>query len=315
MRRFGREGNPVRRRSSDFTLRQLDTFVCAARTGSFALAADQLGISQPAVSDHIHTLERHLGHRLFDRRRGTTPTLTREGVDMLHRAESLLSTSQAMRGDEGTARVEDKVHIRLSIGNRSRDVYLKPLLARIYTELPYVELEIVPAMPAEQIALALEKREIDLMLYTVGRPPLRLPNLHLLGDVPILMVAAPETKQLLDSGSIEIENLQFILPDFGPIAEQWLERQLALAGIRPRRAVRYLEFADVIQGIVEDGLGVSILTQEQVAPALAAGRLVRFGAEMEPMRRIIARSPLAPRATEALERLLINEITSQSRRA
>jgi DNA-binding transcriptional LysR family regulator len=303
----------VRKRAGDFTLRQLDTFVSAARSGSFALAADQLGISQPAVSDHITTLERHLGHKLFERRRGTRPTLTREGIDMLHRAEAMLSTSQAMRGEERVRRVEEKVRIRLSIGNRSRDAYLKPLLARIYTELPYVELEIVPALSAAQMASALEKREIDLLLYTVGRPQLRLPNIHLLGNVPIHLVAAPETAKLLDAGTIAMEDLQFILPDFGPIAEQWLERQLAIHNIRPRRPVRYLEFADVIQGIVEEGLGVSILSEEQIAPALAEGRLACFGPELEPMRRIIARSPLAPRATEALERLLIKEITSRTR--
>ena len=305
----------MRRRTSDFTLRQLDTFVCAARSGSFALAADQLGISQPAVSDHIHTLERHLGHRLFDRRRGTTPTLTHEGVDMLHRAEALLSSSQAMRKDESPVRVEDKVHIRLSIGNRSRDAYLKPLLARIYTELPTIELELKPAVSLNELALALEKRDIDLMLYTIGRPPLRLPNLHILGDVPILMVCAPETKRRLDAGTLTIEDLRFILPDPGPLGDRYLERQLAQAGIRPTRAVRYLEFTDVIQGIVEDGLGVSILMQEQVAPALAAGRLGRFGPGLGPMRRIMARSPQAPRPVQALERLLISEITTRTRSA
>ena len=303
----------MRRRTSDFTLRQLDTFVCAARTGSFALAADQLGISQPAVSDHIHTLERHLGHRLFERRRGTTPTLTPEGIDMLHRAETLLSTSQAMRSDDGQTRAEETVHIRLSIGNRSRDAYLKPLLARNYTELPNVELELRPAVSLEELASALAKREIDLMLYTIGRPPLRLPHLHILGDVPILMVCAPETKTLLDAGTLTIEDLRFILPDPGPLGDHYLERQLAQAGVRPKRAVRYLEFTDVIQGIVEEGLGVSILMEEQVAPALAAGRLVRFGPDLEPMRRIMARSPLAPRAVEALEKLLINEITARTR--
>lgn len=303
----------MRQRSGDFTLRQLATFVCAARTGSFALAADQLGISQPAVSDHITTLERHLGHRLFDRRRGTTPVLTRDGVDMLHRAEALLSTSQAMRGERSGPRVDEKVRIRLSIGNRSRDAFLKPLLARIYTELPHVELEIAPALSAGQVQSALEKREIDLLLYTVGRPQLRLPNIHVLGNVPILLVAAPETARLLDSGALTTHDLQFILPDFGPIGEQWLERQLAITGIRPRRLPRYLEFADVIQSMVEDGLGVSILMEEQVAPAIAAGRLVRFGPELEPMRRIIARSPLAPPAAETLERLLIREITAPSR--
>lgn len=302
----------MRKRSGDFTLRQLDTFVSAARSGSFAMAADHLGISQPAVSDHITTLERHLGHKLFDRRRGTRPTLTREGVDMLHRAEALLSTSHAMRADEDARRADEKVRIRLSIGSRLRDVYLKSLLARIYAELPQIELEVLPACSPAQIAKALEDRDIDLVLCTVGRPPQRLPHLHLLGDVPLVMIAAPETATLLDAGTLALDDLQFLLP-FGVIAEQWLERQMTLNGIRPRRAIRYLEFADVIQGMVEDGLGVSILMEEQVAPAIAEGRLVRIGPDLEPMRRIIARSPFAPRGTEALERLLIREITARMR--
>jgi len=303
----GDGGGGVKGRAGNFTLRQLDTFVRAARNGSFALAADQLGISQPAVSDHITTLERHIGHKLFERRRGTTPTLTREGIEMLARAETLLSTSQAMRR-EATEPQQDKISIRLSIGNRSRDTYLKPLLAHLYTALPTVELEVVPAVPLAQVASALEKREIDLLLYTIGRPPLRLPHVHVLGSVPILMVAAPAMAARIEAGALLLDDLDFILPDLGALADQWLERQIAQAGIRPRRPVRTIAFADVIQTMVEDGLGVTILMEEQVAEAIAAGRLVRFGPELEPMRRIMARSPRAPRITETLERLLIREI-------
>lgn len=303
----------MRRQAGDFTLRQLDIFVSVARSGSFALAADQLGISQPAVSDHMSTLERHLGYKLFDRRRGTTPVLTREGFEMLQRAETLLSASQPLRGKAAPRNAEEKTTIRLSLGDRSRDLFLRSLMARIYTELPNIEVQIVPAVAPGQIAAALEKRDIDLLLYTIGRPPLRLPNIHVLGDVPILLVGAPETVHLLETGRLAAEDLQFILPDFGGAAEHWLERQLNAAGIRPRRAVRYLDFPDVIQTIVEEGLGVSILTEEQVAPALAEGRLVRFGPELEPMRRIIARSPRAPRAVDALEQLLITEISRQLR--
>jgi DNA-binding transcriptional LysR family regulator len=302
------KGALMRRPSGDFTLRQLDTFVRAARNGSFARAAEQLGISQPAVSDHITALEGHLGYKLFDRRRGTTPTLTREGIDMLQRAETLLSASQTMRREAVPSAGEEKVRIRLSIGNRSRDTYLKPLLARLYTELPLVELDILPAVPLSQVAEALERREVDLLLYTVGRPPLRLPNVHLLGNVPITMVAAPQTAAGLESGMITYDALQFILPDMSTLSDHWLERQLALAGVRPHRPVRYLGFPDVIQSMVEEGLGVSILMEEQVSDALAAGRLVRIGPELEPMRRIMARSPLAPRAAEALERLLIRQV-------
>lgn len=302
----------MRRRFSDFTLRQLDTFVCAAHTGSFALAADQLGISQPAVSDHISTLERHLGHRLFDRRRGTTPVLTREGLDMLHRAEALLSTSQTMRDGSERGRIGGKVRIRLSVGNRSRDAYLKPLLPRIYEEMPHVELDIVPSLPIGDVAAALDNGEIDLLLYAIGRPSLNLPNIHLLGELPIGLVAAPDMAQRIEAGALALEELRFILPDFGIAAEQWLERQLILAGIRPRQPIRYLEFADVIQGIVEDGLGASILMDEQTAPAIADGRLARFGPPLEPMWRIVARSPRAPRAAEDIEHILIEHIARRS---
>ena len=53
-------------------------FECAVRHGSFAGAAKELGISQPAVSSHIAILERHLCTRLFDRSR-TGVSLTGAG--------------------------------------------------------------------------------------------------------------------------------------------------------------------------------------------------------------------------------------------
>jgi hypothetical protein len=52
--------------------------------------------------------------------------------------------------------------------------------------------------------------------------------------------------------------------------------------------------------------------EEQVAPAIVAGRLVTLGPELEPMRRIIARAPMAPRAAEEIERLLIQQIASKT---
>ncbi len=87
----------------DFTLRQLRTFICAARAGSFSHAAAELGISQPAVSDQIALLEDRLGHTLFVRRLGTTPQLTAEGVKLLETAGTLIDTSKSMRCGGGQA--------------------------------------------------------------------------------------------------------------------------------------------------------------------------------------------------------------------
>src|SRR5512139_2301020 len=112
----------------DFTLRQLATFVQAARAGSFAKAADQLGISQPAVSDHIATLERRIGRPLFIRRRGASSQLTEAGTELLRKAEMLLDASASMRSDQESAASSGRVPLRLCVGAYLRDAYLKPLL-------------------------------------------------------------------------------------------------------------------------------------------------------------------------------------------
>src|SRR6476661_4163353 len=64
-------------------LRQLQTFVEVAERGSFSAAADALGVTQPAVSQQIQTLERMLGEPLIDRSgRRAAPT---DRGEVLHR--------------------------------------------------------------------------------------------------------------------------------------------------------------------------------------------------------------------------------------
>ncbi|MFD7610079.1 LysR family transcriptional regulator [Streptomyces sp. NPDC059828] len=63
----------------------LRTFVTVHRAGSFTRAATLLGLSQPAVTSQIRTLERQLGRPLFLRQpRGVTPTTM--GDELAHRA-------------------------------------------------------------------------------------------------------------------------------------------------------------------------------------------------------------------------------------
>lgn len=63
----------------------LRTFVTAHRAGSFTRAAALLGLSQPAVTSQIRTLERQLGRPLFLRQaRGVTPTTM--GDELAHKA-------------------------------------------------------------------------------------------------------------------------------------------------------------------------------------------------------------------------------------
>ncbi len=85
----------------------LRTFVAVHRAGSFTRAAALLGLSQPAVTSQIRTLERQLGRPLFHRRaRGVTPTAV--GDELAHKAaphlDALLEITEAGRETAGALR-------------------------------------------------------------------------------------------------------------------------------------------------------------------------------------------------------------------
>src|SRR4051794_16402744 len=97
-----------------YTFRQLEIFTEAARDCNFARAADRLGVSQPAISDHIRALERNLGSQLFVRRRGTTATLTLAGERL--REEARLVLDQGARLSDHAAAASQTVPLRLFAG-------------------------------------------------------------------------------------------------------------------------------------------------------------------------------------------------------
>ncbi|MEU0677385.1 LysR family transcriptional regulator [Streptomyces sp. NPDC006172] len=85
----------------------LRTFVTVHRAGSFTRAAALLGLSQPAVTSQIRTLERQLGRPLFLRQaRGVTPTSI--GDELAHKAaphlDALVEIAETGLDDDGTVR-------------------------------------------------------------------------------------------------------------------------------------------------------------------------------------------------------------------
>lgn len=78
--------------------RKLLAFTTLARTASFTRAAQELLITQSAVSHAIKSLERDLGCRLFDRL-GRGVQLTPSGVQLLDRAQKIIAEMQTARAD------------------------------------------------------------------------------------------------------------------------------------------------------------------------------------------------------------------------
>ena len=82
------------------TLRFLRTFAAVARHGSFAIAAEQMALTQSAVSMQMRALETEFKHELFDRC-GRKVMLNAMGKCLLPHAQQLLSLYEAMRATAG----------------------------------------------------------------------------------------------------------------------------------------------------------------------------------------------------------------------
>ena len=95
------------------TTTALTAFDCAARHGSFAGAAKELGTSQPAVSRHIANIEQQLGIRLFERSR-TGVRLTEEGRRFYERAAAGLGMIKAATSEATQPSTPEQVMIACS---------------------------------------------------------------------------------------------------------------------------------------------------------------------------------------------------------
>lgn len=94
------------------TLRELRLFLAVARSGSIVKAANEIGLTQPALSKSIAELERTFGVRLFDRtNRGVTPTP--HGEVLLRRATGVFEELRQAEDELGTLTDASRGELRL----------------------------------------------------------------------------------------------------------------------------------------------------------------------------------------------------------
>ena len=118
------------------------TFVAVAEGGQFQAAADDLGVTQQAVSKRVATLERELGVRLFTRTaRGVR--LTIDGQALLPHARELLRAAERARA----AVTPGRRALRIDVV--SRRIAPSNLLHAFYQQRPEIELDVVTLTYAE----------------------------------------------------------------------------------------------------------------------------------------------------------------------
>ena len=153
------------------SLDKLEHFRVLARAGSYARAASELPLSQPALSRSIASLEAECGTRLVDRERGRAGvTLTPAGVALLDEADQLLRHARRVEMSmTGNALVES-VQVRFGIGPLLASLLLSGSLARVMEQHPRASFSAV-SEPPRVMRHKLLRGELDFFVAPVQVQP------------------------------------------------------------------------------------------------------------------------------------------------
>ena len=259
-------------KSSDTSARHepfngLVAFEATARLGSMSAAADELDLTQSAVSQRVLKLEAHVGQRLFIRQ-GHGVRLTGAGELLM---ETATDTLQRLRA--GLARIEpyrNKQSLLLACPPDFAHGWLLPRLEALRAAHGGLEVWLM----GEHDITAIDRIDVDLV---VSRRPLQSPDIdceRLLDDRAIAVCGARLADKLASASFAKLLDKAPLLllegaPEWGGV--------LPAAGPRAtRRRAATIQDERLLLDAVERGAGVAYLSQVLAADALASGRCVHL---------------------------------------
>jgi len=168
----------------------LQAFLAVSTCGSFSLAADQLFVTQPAVSKRVARLEEELGVRLFDRI-GRQVMLTEAGNTLLPKAQHLLNELTDLK--RLASNLSGAVTGILIMGTSHHiGLHRLPTPLKIFTSrYPEVQLDI-RFMDSEAACRAVERGELEIAVVTLPTRDTGKLQLRKIWDDPLVFVVSAD---------------------------------------------------------------------------------------------------------------------------
>lgn len=264
------------------TFRQLKVFDVVARHLSFTRAAQELHLTQPAVSMQVRQLENAVGLPLFEQV-GKKIYLTEAGHELQRYARSIAAqlheAEQVMEQLKGTGRGRLLVSVASTV-----NYFATRLLAAFCKRHPAVQVSL-DVTNREGLLRQLEANSTDIVL--MGQPPAGLD----LDATPFmenpLVIIAPPDHRLAKRKSIPLASLQeetFLMREEGSGTRVAVERFCREKGIHLTGTME-MNSNESIKQSVEAGLGLGIVSVHTLELELEARRLVTLPVKGFPIRR------------------------------
>jgi DNA-binding transcriptional LysR family regulator len=259
-------------------IRQLKAFVAIAESGTFTAGALRVHVTQAAISMQIRQLETELGARVFVRAPRHV-ILTEAGEHLLQRARQILREHDAAVDE--IAELAGAERGRLRVGSASAMVLTEPLpkiLKELRKQHPAAEIAVISGT-SEALVDQILSGELDIAFVSLP-VDVRGIQTERLRDDQLVAIASPRHK-LAKQRTVSAYTLageKLILGERGGNTRRLIDQFFAQAGVT-LHVVMELSRQAAIRRMVEEDMGVGIVTLQSVKEDVEKGRLVRWWIE------------------------------------
>ncbi|HEY2355180.1 MAG TPA: selenium metabolism-associated LysR family transcriptional regulator [Gaiellaceae bacterium] len=268
--------------------KQLAAFCAVVERRSFSQAADQLGVTQPAVSLQIRSLEQRLGQQLLDRS-GRRVEPTEAGMRLYRGAQRLLAMEEQLLqelGDDPEGELTGRLEIGGSTGPGGS--VLPVVLAEFQQLNPQVHVAL-SVSDSHTIVDQVARRELELGVVGVGGRHRGITFEPFYRDEVVLAVPADHKRAGKTMSLAELKEEPLVLMQEGAGVRQMIDDELRELGVRLRDLNVRLELGlqESARAAVLGGFGATFISRIAVEGDLAAGTLALVRVEgLEPAREI-----------------------------
>ncbi|MGN7409496.1 LysR family transcriptional regulator [Sporosarcina sp. SAFN-010] len=287
----------------------LNVFVTVTEKKSFSRAAEDLHMTQPAVSQYIRSLEETMNVRLLERTNKYV-RLTKAGEIVYHHAKEIVGLYGRMHHLVNDLSHEASGQLSIGASYTFGEYVLPHILARLLEDYPRIQPDVTIGNTAE-IADLIMSRQLDVGIVEGRFKENRQLTTQAFAEDRMILVASADHPLSLKTTAIEWKELieqTWIIREEGSGTREAVEAVFERYALTPARTMQFSS-TQPIKEAVEAGLGISLLSEWAVQKEIRYGELVQLPVKDLPFVRqfsIVTSSQYQTKALKVFLELLLN---------